>query len=399
MELYLQYGHGMKKLSIDLIEKWGTGTVILSPRDLTTDKISTYSEAFINVNGKTLLDPQLYYPRANHERLISHDYWPDNYSTGFLTDGASLNNLLTKIKDLNQSAITSDYILPSLFCSRVDEDWIYIQELIIDKSVTIMSDKKRFATLCLSYEVLRFEDQIEEIVARSESWDIDGYYIIAEHPNGQYLVDDPMWLANLLILSSGLKLQGRKVIVGYSNHQMLSLATANVDAIASGSWLNVRNFTSQRFNIPEEESISRRAKWYYCPQSLSEYKIPFLDIAYRLNILDQMAPDKTLKSNYSQVLFTGAQPSLTNYTEGDSFRHYLDILREQAILSSRSTFNETISAHEVLLNIAERYIKLFHKFGVRGQDRDYSDIIDVNRAAISLLQNARGFILSRQWNA
>lgn len=399
MELYLQYGHGMKKLSIDLIKKWGAGTVILSPRDLTTDKISTYSEDFIKVNGKTLLDPQLYYPRANHERLISHDYWPDNYSTGFLTDRASLNNLLAKIKDLNQNAITSDYILPGLFCSRVDEDWYYIQELIIDKSVTTMSDKKRFATLCLSYEVLRFEEQIEELVVRSESWDIDGYYIIAEHPNGQYLVDDPMWLGNLLILTSGLKLQGRKVIVGYSNHQMLSLATANVDAIASGSWLNVRNFTSQRFNIPEEKSISRRAKWYYCPQSLSEYKIPFLDIAFRSNILDQMAPDKTLKSNYAQVLFTGAQPSLTNYKEGDSFRHYLDILREQAILSSRSTFNETISAHEILLNIAERYIRLFHKFGVRGQDRDYSNIIDVNRAAISLLQNARGFILSRQWNA
>lgn len=34
MELYLQFGYGMKQLSIDLAEKWGKATVILSPRDI-----------------------------------------------------------------------------------------------------------------------------------------------------------------------------------------------------------------------------------------------------------------------------------------------------------------------------------------------------------------------------
>ena len=47
---------------------------------------------------------------------------------------------------------------------------------------------------------------------RSERWNPDGYYIVAEHPNGNYLVDDPNWLANLLDLAAGVKLRGARVV-------------------------------------------------------------------------------------------------------------------------------------------------------------------------------------------
>ena len=95
------------------------------------------------------------------------------------------------------------------------------------------------------------------------------------------------------------------MIVGYSNHQMLCLATANIDAIASGTWLNVRSFSLNKFHDSEDDDTSRRAKWYYCPQALSEYKIPFLDLAYRAKILGQMAPDRQFLSNASDILFWG----------------------------------------------------------------------------------------------
>ena len=103
---------------------------------------------------------------------------------------------------------------------------------------------------------------------------------MAEHPTSDYLADDPLWLGNLLNLSAGLKLQGREVVVGYCSHQMLCLAAANVDAIASGTFLNVRSFSTNRFQQPEEDSKGKRANWYYCPQALSEYKIAFLDLGF-----------------------------------------------------------------------------------------------------------------------
>ncbi|MCL6592150.1 MAG: hypothetical protein K6U80_19655 [Firmicutes bacterium] len=399
MELYLQFGYGMKDHCKYLLSKWGKGTVILSPRDLDPDKnqLIRFSQEFHKCNGSVLVDPQLFNPRANHHTLTKHTYWPANYVTGLWTGGAALNSLLEEIKLLNSKANSVGYIIPGLYCERVDDDWLAVQETIIDASLRIMNDKERFATLCLSAESIRFENQIETIINRTEEWDIAGYYIVPEHPGNQYLVEDPLWLANLLILSSGLKLQGKKVIVGYSSHQMLCLATTNIDAIASGSWLNIRSFSLNKFHDSEDNDTSRRAKWYYCPQALSEYKIPFLDLAYRAKILGQMAPDRQFLSNTSDILFSGAQPSTVTYSEGDSFRHYLTCLQYQCTHSKRSTFRETVDAQTIMLETAERFIKNFHRHGVRGQDRDFFNIIDVNRAAITMLEEARGFVLERTW--
>jgi hypothetical protein len=398
MELYLQFGYGMKELSKDLLKKWGSGTVILSPRDIKPDQVQKWAWEFREVEGKHLLDPQLYYPKADHHRLISHDYWPETFVTDLFTGGRALKDVLNKLKELNNASGTVDYILPGIYDSTINEDWFKVHESIVNASVDIMGDMERLATICVPSDCLRLnEEQLEAIVSRTEDWDVDGYYIVAEHPNSQYLVDDPLWLSNLLVLCSGLKLQKRRVIVGYCSHQMLCLAAANVDAIASGTWLNIRVFGQHKFYEDEDDSTSRRVTWYYCPQSLSEYKIPFLDIAYNRRILGQMAPDLAMDNDYPMVLFSGALPSSTSYKEGDAFRHYLHSLHFQCRSSGRPTFRETVDAHEILLSTAEQYIKMLHSNGVRGQDRDFASITDVNRAALTILEDTRGFVLERQW--
>lgn len=397
MELYLQFGHGMMEHCKHLLQSWGHGTVILSPRDLTSEQIKRFSTALITMNGKTLIDPQFYVPRATHQRLINHDYWPEDFTTEILLGGVALNNLLEKLKQLNDLALTEKYIIPGVYCDRVDDDWIEIQNSIINEANSVFTDKNKLATVCLSGESLRFEEQIEMVLNCSERWPVDGYYIVPEHPNGQYLVDDPIWLTNLLILCSGLRLQGKEVIVGYCSHQMLSLSSANINAISSGTWLNVRSFSPEKFQIADEDSTSRRVKWYYCPQSLSEYKLPFLDMGFRSGILDHLRPEESLGSSYADILFAGAQPSSTDYSEQQSFRHYLQCLHEQCAQAHRATFRETMDAHLLLLSTAERLISTFHRHGVRGQDRDFSNIIDVNRAALGALEESRGFVLEREW--
>ena len=39
MELYFQYGYGMKKIVTDLSKDWGKSTVILSPRDIAPEQL------------------------------------------------------------------------------------------------------------------------------------------------------------------------------------------------------------------------------------------------------------------------------------------------------------------------------------------------------------------------
>ena len=39
MELYFQFGYGMKKIATDLSKDWGGATAILSPRDMSPEQL------------------------------------------------------------------------------------------------------------------------------------------------------------------------------------------------------------------------------------------------------------------------------------------------------------------------------------------------------------------------
>ena len=397
MELYLQFGYGMMEHCRHLVEHWNGGTAVLSPRDLKEDQISRLGPEIVERTGRTLVDPQFYDPHANHHRLVEHEYWPDDFDTSMLSGGAPLTQLLQRLLDLNTAAGADRFIVPGLYSQRVDDDWLAVQETVIGESAQVVGEMPRLATVCLSGEALRFEDQVEIVTNAAENWEVDGIYLVPEHPGAQYLVDDPMWLGNLLVLCAGLKLQGKSVVVGYCSHQMLCLAAAGVDAIASGTWLNVRSFTPDKFQEIEPEDVSRRSKWYYCPQALSEFKIPFLDMAHRFGVLDSLRPENTLLSDYADVLFAGAQPTSTEFSEQQAHRHYLQCLRMQCAQAKGSGYRETFDAHMAMLDSVESRLEGLHRLGVRGQDRDFGNMVDVNRSAMAALEHARGFVLERTW--
>jgi hypothetical protein len=221
---------------------------------------------------------------------------------------------------------------------------------------------------------------------------------VCEHPERHYLVDKPIWVANLLSLVAGIKRLGKQVIVGYANHQMLPLALAKCDAIAAGNFLTVRWFQPKHFETTNDDTQSRRTTWYYCPQALSEFKVTYLDVAKRAGILATMATPSPMENDYSRVLFGGAMPSLTNYKEGDSFKHYLHCLRIQCELASKSTYSETLNALFAQLETAARILNGLHNERIKGQERDFGEIADVNEAAIQIFHKEFGFAFSHEWD-
>lgn len=400
MEIYLQFGYGMMEHCRHLISEWDGGTVVLSPRDLNGEQLSRLSTTITKLsNGHTLLDPQLYLPHAEHQRLCSHDYWPANYETGTFWQGPALTNLLTQLRDLNQTLKTRAFILPGLLASSINADWLEIQRAILEEANALTTDLPLIATIALSADATRDQDEIALLLETAAGWKAHGYYVVCEHPNGNYLVDDPNWLANVLDIVAGLRLGGAEVILGYCNHQLLVAAAAKASAVCSGTWMNVRSFPPDKFRTVYEEEIRQRATWYYCPQALSEYKIPFLDIAHRQKLLHLLAPPSELDGEYVNALFDGAQPSSVGFTEQAAFRHYLHCLRGQCAAASKASFDETIETHEQLLNNAETVLNKLVAAGIRGQQRDFSNIVDVNRAALSLLTSTRGPLLRRKWSS
>lgn len=400
MELHLQFGFGMMEHCRHLLTRWGGGTVVLSPRDLNSRQLRNLAGDIAKINGgKTLLDPQFYLPHSDHDRLCSHEYWPADFASGSFFQGSAMRSLVGKIVMLNDELGTEAIILPGMLANPVDDLWLAHHEAFLLTARELVGDAKPIiSTLALSAEATRNREQVSSLLEATRKWNADGYYIVAEHPNGDYLVRDPIWLAHILDLTAGLRLFGAQVILGYCSHQLLIAHVAGANAICSGTWMNVRSFPPEKFSKEYEEEIRRRATWYYCPQALSEYKIPFLDVASEQGVLDRMKPAPTLDGGYVDQLFSGVQPSSVGLSEQAAFRHYLYALRAQARALGSSGYDEARQIHEEALDSAEKLLLTLHSNGIRGANRDFAESVDVNRAALAMLHSQRGPLLRRKWS-
>jgi len=398
VDLYLQFGNGMMGHCCRLVEQWGGGTVILSPRDLEPEQLPRLSSEVTRLaGGSVLLDPQLYLPHSDYERLHRHVYWPRDYETTTFWQPPALAQFVSRLVRLNLSLQTREFIVPGLLTSEVDDIWVSSQRVIIEEVASRDTGLPLLSTIALTADAVRSQDLISSTLEASEAWPVSGYYIVLEHPNRDYLVKDPVWVANVLDLTAGLKLRGSKVVLGYCNHQMLVAACTNVDAIASGTWMNVRSFPPDKFRAPYKDEHKQRATWYYCPQALSEYKLPFLDMANRRGLLDSMAPPAEMDGGYATTLFSGVQPSASGFGESAAFKHYLHCLRHQALSSVKDSFDETQTHHEEVLTRAFSLTSSLRSSGVRGDSRDFNEIVDVNFSALADLNSTRGPILRRRW--
>ena len=402
MEFYIQMGHGMQSMCRELSDLWGGSTVILSPLNIAPDKLSPFSESLQAANGKVLVDPQMYSPRKFHKNLQRYSYWPKSEITSI--ELGAWDGVLTALSTLNEQAQSEAFILPSATTQRAGDLWGEMQGMIATRAEALANGKSLIHTIALGKDVLAEEAQVETIIQYASQWDVDGVYIVCEHPDSYYLVDRPLWVTNLLALVAGIKRLNKKVIVGYASHQLLCLAMAKCDAIAAGNYLNVRWFKPERFITNDNNEPSRRSTWYYCPQAFSEYKLTYLDVAKReevrtgIDVLSRMAPPESMANQYSRILFEGAMPSSTNYNEGASHRHYLHCLKVQSEFATKATYEETRDSHLALLNTASRLISGLQEEGIRGQDRDFGEIVDVIEAAVSVFNKEFGFAMSQEWN-
>lgn len=397
MRLFLQFGYGMMEHCKFLVREWGDGTVILSPRDLSAAQLDRLAAAVREQGGTVMLDPQLYLPTADHGRLTAQAYWPKNpqfWAADILRD------LIGALAKLNTELGSEALVLPGVVAARVDDDWLEVQRLVQEEYVRQGGNPANaYATVALSGDAARVNDQVERLLEAIEAWEVGGLYLVAEHPQGEYVSSDPNWLANLLDIVAGARLSGKRVVLGYCNHQMLIAACAGADAIASGTWMNVRSFSASKFEAQLEDEIRQRATWYYAPHLLSEFKVSVLDLAQRLGELPRLRTPPEFGSGFADSLFEAPQPSLADFTEQAAFRHYLTCLHAQVEQARAPTFDSTIDRYLTTLDQARGQLHELTRRGVSGQNRDFSEAIEAGRGAIAVLQATRGAVLRHNWDA
>jgi len=395
MELYIQMGHGMRSICTELSSYWQGASVILSPLNIPEDKVASFAQSLIKADGKVLFDPQMYSPRKIHKNLQPYSYWPQTGITNI--ELGDYGKVLAAIAKINEQAQTEAFILPSNTTSVANELWHRVQLSVVEQARKVANGRSLIHTIALTSGVLSDEAQMESIIEYASHWSVEGVYIVCEHPGG-YLVDNPLWVNNLLTLVAGIKRQGKITIVGYASHQMLCLALAKCDAIAAGSFLNTRWFKPDHFETIDDAEPSRRSTWYYCPQAFSEYKITYLDVAMRMGLLSRMAPPSYMENPFSHMLFEGALPSSTNYKERNSHLHYLHCMKLHCEMSTKETYAETRDAHIALLGTASSLTSGLRKEKIKGQDRDFCEIADVIEAAIAVYDKDFGFAMAQEWD-
>jgi hypothetical protein len=396
MELYLQLGHGMQALSRELIKRWGTGTAIISPVNMPQAKIIPFAKQIQAVGGSVLFDPQMFYPKEGHVKLQAYDYWPSEGSS--ITDREMHKMINRELLRINSNTNTSQIILPGI--ETKEDKFDYSIRWMKDSAdyFNEKTEKELLATVCLYPETIRNVASIEFLTEALRELPVSGYYIIPHPSNNEYIVSDPLWVVGMMKLISCLKLSRRKVIIAYSNHQGLVYALAHADAIASGTYMNTRSFVPGKFKSPKDNDVKHKSTWYYLPSAFTEYKAALLDVALQRSYLELFVPQGEYKNEYSEMLFNGAQPSSTNYNETNSFKHYLYCLRIQCGLLSKNSYEDTYSAYEFMLNVAENRIKEFKKCGMSGNNRDFAPAIEANRVAMCANDEDYGLRLKLDWN-
>ena len=396
MELYLQLGHGMQALSQELIKSWGKGSVIISPVNLQQDKLVSFANKIHACGGRVLFDPQMFYPKEGHIKLQAYDYWPSSGVS--ITSQNGYETINRELLRINNEINSSHIILPGI---EMQENQFNYGLNCMNQSAAYLSqktDKPLLATLCLYPETIRNPIAIEGLVEQLKIIPVDGYYIITHPSNNEYIVSDPSWVIGALKLFTCLKLAKKQVIVGYSNHQGLLYSLANVDGIASGTYMNTRSFVPAKFKSPKDDDIKHKSTWYYLPTAFSEYKATLLDVAMQRGYLDAFLPQGEFQNPYSEMLFKGAVPSSTNYNETNSFKHYLHCLKVQCDMLSLKSYQETYDTYEFMLNTSENHIREFKKRGMSGQNRDFAPAVEANRVAMCANDEDYGFKLRLDWS-
>ncbi len=388
------------KLCKGLAKSWNEADIIFSPRDLNPDQIIKFSGELKKLSNISIsIDPQLYSPTTDHERLNAHDFFPSSINTGELWGKKSQTKLLKKIVEANRTIGTNHTIAPSPFFSAPTDQWLEIQKSILGELHGLDTTATITATLPLGSGVIKNDSMIGKIIEDIESWPASTIYMVCEHPAEAYFVSDQQWLDNLYDLVAGIRLAGKRVLFGYGNQQQLGLACAGCNSIASGNFMNTRSFSTLKFEKPDAKKIRRKSTWYYSHRSLSEYKLPTLDNAKNKSLLQLLKPKSTFDSGYAKPLFSAGQPSSSGFAETASFNHYLATMRKQALKSQSQSFDDTVDAALKDLDNALALLTKLRKSRIFDDARDFAPALAASRKAIETLKTNRGPVLRRKWNS
>jgi len=273
MKLYAQHGHGNgQKIAEGLAKRLIEG-VIYSPKDLSKAKLrdNTAQMQSEHPDADILFDPQFYAsisavdPAANLGNLENETGGTRDYAYFQPRRRSQLLSEQKLIEDLNATLRfqvdfpVSAFIAPNILVPRsFDSAEAAISMDFIRNTrqchASLRDNRPVFATLAIAREALLDKEELLRFLNDVTVLDDrpDGFYVLiavnsTEARSEVYHADV---IAGWMFINHVLKLNGYRVINGYSDILTPFLGAVGAEAGATGWWSNLRAFSMDRFVPP-----------------------------------------------------------------------------------------------------------------------------------------------------
>lgn len=265
MKMYAQMGYGDGEKTATALAEGLIDGAIISPRDWRpegiAERIGQLTAA--RTDADILLDPQFYASFISTTEMARTGKladWPF-----FITARKSELELTAQVDRILQHTYEhlrglplTAIIAPNVYISRSfdSRDAVIAKNFIRStKRVFHSNDDHRpvFATLAVSRDALlertEFEEFLNDITMLQDP--PDGFYVVVGSPGAEARTDifHTDVIARWMLLNHSLRINGYKVINGYSDIIAPFLGAVGAYAGASGWWTNLRTFSLARFQV------------------------------------------------------------------------------------------------------------------------------------------------------
>ena len=244
--------------------------VIFSPRDISADALKSKLQTIKKTYPKAekYFDPQFYATFLAGDsdsrlgNLLSEGY--NGYFQGYRRSQLESENVVKQVLrstfEFQKQLEIDAFFAPNILVPRsFDSIYGFISKNFIRMTRTVFKElkinKPVYATIAVSRDALcdkkELEEFIKDITALKDP--PDGFYILvaSQSPESRADIYNADVIAGWMRINHSLKLNGFKVINGYSDILSPFLGAAGADAGATGWWSNLRTFSLGKFEASE----------------------------------------------------------------------------------------------------------------------------------------------------
>lgn len=329
--------------------------VIFSPKDIKPENLSKKLKEFSNdfPDKNYFFDPQYYVsvlgndPNINIGKLIEYNnYFEFNRKSNLERENNIIEILNKSLEYQIQFKELSSIISPNIMISnRLDSRDAVISKNFIRLAQECYSNLKDtrplYVTLALSREALMNINELEEFLNDITVLDHapNGFYILISARNNEARSDifNSRVIAGWLLLNYSFKVNGFKVMNGYSDIISPFLGAVGADFGSTGWWSNLRTFSIDRFTpnstggrIPIQRYLSKVLLNRITHFEFNSWKKSFPQIVNNLSTDDQYVnePERALEVLQSWESITSLINDLSSNNLNKNLTNCIEALKD-----------------------------------------------------------------------